>query len=104
MEESIVLRNLQCGGEWLGQVQICGIQWPERLWRQTRVHGERKTDTAEGEGRKSIVGQGSFPSSEMGSRVWTTSCKVVSLWVDRWLFSLPHTLGDCSGYGCFHGH
>lgn len=66
MDESIVLRNLQCGGEWLGQVQICSIQWPECLWRQTRVHGERKTDTAEGEGRKSIVGQGSFPSSEMG--------------------------------------
>ena len=47
---------------------------------------------------------GSFGSSEKGSRVLTASCQVVSLWVDLWLFSLPHTLGDCSGDGCFHGH
>ena len=47
---------------------------------------------------------GSFGSSKRGSRVLRASCKVVSLLVDRWLFSLPHALGDCSGDGCFHGH
>lgn len=64
------------GWEAIGRVSWAKSRCGLSVFGQGGVCGWGQTDSAEGEGRKDPVGWGSFPGSEMGSRVWTVHRKL----------------------------